>query len=56
MLRRFLLLGALPGLLAARTCGSAAPAWAASEGPSASLAPIKQAIMAATGYDPRRSN
>ena len=33
MLRRSLLLGALPGLLAAETYGSAAPAWAASEGP-----------------------
>lgn len=51
MLRRSLLLGALPGLLAALTGSSAAPAWAASEGPSASLAPIKQAIMATTGYD-----
>ena len=51
MLRRSLLLGALLGLLAGAIYGSAAPAWAGSEYPSASLAPIKQAIIATTGYD-----
>ena len=51
MLRRFLLLGTLAGLLVALTGSSAARAQSAPEGPRASLAPIKQAIIASTGYD-----
>ena len=51
MLRRFLLLGVLAGLLVAQTSSSSAHAQLASEGPRASLAPIKQAILATTGYD-----